>query len=489
MTSGTWDVVIIGSGFGGSVCALRAAQAGMRTAVLERGARMTEEAWGDLACGDQPLLHRSWRPGLIQRGGIRGLMAISGNAVGGTSQLYTAATVRPQAEIFDSGWPAGWRLERLEPYLDRVEGVISPSTVRCELSRTRLLEAAGRAMGASARRLPLAMEWPSDVQRIACAPDIEPSENWRTALVAWLRGGRVARKRTLDRTYLAQAEAAGAEVHPLHEVTRIESRNGGYLLGLRRWMRTSWVTDTISTRRIVVSAGTLNTVRLLLSCRDEFRTLPKLSRAVGRKFFTNGDFGGLLVVPREDLSLDSGPAVTAWIDLWQSDRMYLMETGFLPVMQSWLGRAADLLRSPRTARRECLTKLWSFGVMGLGEGENELKMDRDGQLWFFRGRGGEGFARRTIERLRELSTAVGARLLIPPKILLGRRAITVHPLGGACMSDSPDSGAVDSCGEVFGYPGMFVADGSILPSATGAAPSMTIAALAEHVSAGLLRRG
>jgi len=462
----------------------------MRTAVLERGARMTEEAWGDLACGDQSLLHRSWRPGLIQRGGIRGLMAISGNAVGGTSQLYTAATVRPQAEIFDAGWPAGWRLERLEPYLDRVEGVISPSTMRCDLSRTRLLEEAGRAMGGNVRRLPLAMDWPNDAQSVAHAhaPDTEPSENWRKALVAWLRGGRVARKRTLDRTYLAQAEAAGAEVHPLHEVTKIEPRSGAYLLGLRRWMGTSWVTDAIATRKIVVSAGTLNTVRLLLSCRYGFKTLPKLSSAVGRRFFTNGDFGGLLVVRREDLSLDSGPAVTAWIDLWRSDRMYLMETGFVPVMQGWFGRATDFLTSPRTARQECLTKLWSVGVMGLGEGENELKMDRDGQLWFFRGQGGQGFAKRTTERLRELATAVGARLLIPPNLVMGRRAMTVHPLGGACMSDSPDSGVVDSSGEVFGYPGLFVADGSILPTAVGAAPSMTIAALAEHVSAGLMRR-
>lgn len=461
----------------------------MRTLVLERGPRMTEAAWGDLACGDQSLLHRSWRPGLIQSGGIRGLMAISGNAVGGTSQLYTAATVRPEAEIFDAGWPAGWRLERLEPYLDRVERVIAPSSMQCDLSRTRLLEGAARTMGENMRRLPLAMDWPNDAKSITRAPDIEPSENWRKALVAWLRGGRVARKRTLDRTYLAEAETAGAEVLPLHEVTKIEPRNGGYLLGLRRWMGTSWVTDTISTRRVVVSAGTLNTVRLLLSCRDEFKTLPKLGPAVGRRFFTNGDFGGLLIVRHEDLSLDCGPAVTAWIDLWRSNRMYLMETGFLPVVQGWVGRAADFLTSPRTARRECLTKLWSFGAMGLGEGENELKMDREGQMWFFRGRGGDGFEKRTTQKLRELSTAMGARLMIPPNLVLGRRSITVHPLGGACMSDSPVSGVVDSCGEVFGYPGLFVADGSILPTPVGAAPSMTIAALAEHVSAGLLRRG
>src|SRR5262245_41709998 len=104
MISGTWDVVIIGSGFGGSVCALRAAEAGMRTAVLERGPRMTEEAWGELERGDRALWNRSWAPGLVQGGGVRGLMCVSGNAVGGSSQVYTAATVRPPREIFASGW-------------------------------------------------------------------------------------------------------------------------------------------------------------------------------------------------------------------------------------------------------------------------------------------------------------------------------------------------------------------------------------------------
>lgn len=120
--------------------------------------------------------------------------------------------------------------------------------------------------------------------------------------------------------------------------------------------------------------------------------------------------------------------------------------------------------------------------MGFDPAPGTLRLDRDGELAYSPTPDRAGFNVSRRERMRDLARAIGARLLAPPEWLARRLPVTVHPLGGVALADSPQAGVAGTSGELFGYSGLYVADGSLLPTPTGVAPSMTIAALAEHVA-------
>jgi cholesterol oxidase len=456
------DVIVIGSGFGGSVCAMRAAEAGLRTIVLERGRRMGNAGFDELAAGRSRFLHTADDPGLIEVHRLKGLVALGGCALGGGSQVYTAVTVPAPEEVFQRGWPAAVNAESMRPRYQRVSEMLSPAPCPRPPARTEALEEIGRRMEARATTLPLAMDWQASGQQ----GNHGRVESFRAMAIRLLRGGAGSPKRTLDRTYLARAETAGARLLCLHQAESISPVASGYRVWCRRLAGGEWQEGALAAPRVVLAAGTLNTLRLLLVCRDRTGTLPRLSAALGQRFFTNGDCGGLLAWMRPRLPADEGPPVTAWLDLWREDRLYLMETGVLA-----RGRA------------------WSFGVMGFDDNPGAIHLNGDGGMVHLRRPDGSGaFNARVMARLRELARAAGAVLLAPPGFVHGRWPVTVHPLGGAAMGNSPEGGVTDSRGEVFGYPGLYIADGSLLPVPTGGPPSMTIAALAEAVSESLVGR-
>lgn len=476
MKRAEYEVVVIGSGFGGSVCAMRAAEAGQHVCVLERGVRLTTEMRQAMAEGRRPILHARGGVGFVEKARVRGLMAVTGSAVGGGSQVYTAVTIPAADEIFEVGWPAGITAASMSTYYERVRDVIDPTVLPTELARTTALESAGRLMGAGATRLPVAMDWPTDLKSMGTAPT---ALSIRREAMRWLGGGAATRKRTLDRTYLARAEKAGAELRDLHEAVSIAPLSDGYQVGYRRFAQGRVEDGTVKARRVVLAAGTLGTVRLLFKCRDTLNTLSRLSGALGERFFTNGDFGGLIVGARETLERDSGPPVTAWLDWWKNDRLYLMETGVLPSLPRLMAKALGLWTGTANGT------VWSFGVMGFDDQPDRLIFAR-GELTHVRGsREGGLFHERTLARMRELAEAIGGKLIVPPRGIAPPGSVTVHPLGGAAMADSPERGVVDSNGEVFGHSGLFVADGSLLPTPIGRAPSMTITALAERVAEGM----
>jgi cholesterol oxidase len=333
-------------------------------------------------------------------------------------------------------------------------------------------------MGVAATRLPLAIDWPADPLAMTAPPDRQPP---RREFVSWLRGGRATKKRTLDRTYLARAIEAGAKVLALHEATAIAPHAGGYAVSVRRHEEGRSFDASLTAPRVVLAAGTVNTVRLLLQYRAT-GSLPNLSAALGARFFTNGDFGALLLIPADTVAPDCGPPVTGWLDCWAADRLYLMEAGMVPGLSRTALRLLARLAGGRRGFRP-LGWAWCFGVMGFDDVPGSLSMDSRGRMVFRNASSSSSvFHQRTMRRLRQLAEAAGATLVAPPDWLARRRPLTVHPLGGAAMADDPKRGVTDSFGEVFGYPGLFVADGSLLPVPTGCAPSMTIAALAERVA-------
>jgi len=468
------DLLIVGSGFGGSVCALRGAEAGLRVIVLERGRRMSPSAYDDLAEGKTHLIHRRQVPGLVELHVRPGLLALTGSAVGGGSHLYTAVTVPAPPEVFTDAWPDGMSFERMAPYYARVAHVVGPTAIPEALSRTVALESIGGRLGVGVTRLPVAMDWPADAEAMRRSA---PGQGLRRDLATLLQGGPLARKRTLDKTYLRRAEELGAEIRPLCEVQTLTPQGECYRIDYRQYEADGWTDGRLRARRVVLAAGALNTVRMLLTWRDVARTMRALSRALGSQFFTNGDFGALLLGPKVELAEDSGPPVTAWIDLWKQDRLYLMETGLLPTGISLAALSGRLGRA------------WSFGVMGFDDNPGRLRLNRRGRLVHTYEADLEvAFDLRRRARLCELAAAAGGTLLMSPAWMARHAAVTIHPMGGARMAESPENGVTDPFGEVFGYPGLFVADAGLLPTPVSVAPSMTIAAVAEYVMEHLVRR-
>lgn len=488
------DLVIIGSGFGGSVVALRAAQAGMRVVVLERGARMDDAAFARLADGRDRLIvpavgraaprADALRGGFLEVRTIPGLTGIVGRGVGGGSHHYTSVTVAARDDVFASGWPADWTAESMHPRYARVAERLRLAPIAAPSPQTRAIETLGGRLGAPTRRLPLALD------PAAAPPTLPPGSGWRRDLIGWFRGDGTGARISLDDAYLRPAETLGAQLRPHCTVTRLGRATDGYRVEFIQRIAGRLVSAVLHAPRVVLAAGTLATVRLLLEARDVHRSLPRLSPALGCGFTTNGDFGAILLGPRVPFPDERSPVATAWIDFWEKDRLLLMDLGRLPIARRWLRRwLPAALRLRDWSRRFSLYAYtpaapvaWIIGGMGAAAARGRLRLDRRGGMAHERQSRDNAFDRCMANRLRDVAQAAGATLLRLPLWLARLHPMTVHPLGGCGLADSPERGVCDPNGQAFGCPGLYVADGSVLPTPCGCPPSMTIAATAERIA-------
>jgi cholesterol oxidase len=328
-------------------------------------------------------------------------------------------------------------------------------------------------------------------------------------------------KNTLDYNYLTHAKHEGAEIRTLCDVRRFEPREGGgYSLeyaDLAEPMHPRM--ERLTCDHLVLSAGTLGTTELLLRNRGAF---PKLSRKLGTRFSGNGDLLTIILntarvtdgvrTPRivdpgygpvitstarmpgaEDGGTGRGfylqdagyPQHLAWVlhviaapkQLWR-----WRKAGFF-LLKNWLKGTPDTDVTAQVADLMLPAELSAGGLPLLGMGRDIP----DGRLYLRNGHLDTDWSRKAsdayFERLRTTSRgfadALNGKFLDNPLWFL-RRVITVHPLGGAPMGRNPSEGVVDSYGNVFGYPGLHIADGSVMPGPTGPNPSFTIAALADR---------
>lgn len=354
-------------------------------------------------------------------------------------------------------------------------------------------------------------------------------------------------KNTLDYTYLDRFLNEGGErarIFTCCEATRVEPAAGGYRVHLvehadarasvsarRRFQSGAaelldpdtdaesgpW-TRTVSATVVIVAAGTFGSTRLLLSSRPG---LPRLSAQLGRRFSTNGD---LLTFARDcrdpvddrwrDLRPSVGPVITAYAEHRAQGRHLWMQDAGGPALSEWLWQAGEAPADLWSAAREALPGLlrgWTGGRMSriaarafgsaaassamlpmltMGEdvtgGRFRLKGDGLSLDWDPGGASRSYFD--AAEQLARLfARQLGGRLA-PPLFAGWSRGLTAHPLGGCPMGHDIHTGVVDSHGEVFGYPGLFVSDGSIMPGPVGPNPSLTIAALAGRIGKAAARR-
>jgi cholesterol oxidase len=262
---------------------------------------------------------------------------------------------------------------------------------------------------------------------------------------------------------------------------------------------------------VVLAAGSLGSTELLLRCRDQHATLRGLSDRLGHGWSSNGDFLTPAFYPARRLSPTRGPTITCAIDFLDGARdgaRFFVEDGGFPdvvgnsvadlaataahiggayrvvfealrlaasdsdpldCVMPWFGQAADAADGRLHLGRSVLHPL---------DG-HRLALDWDVTA-------SEAAVQGLVDAHRELSTATGGSPMVPVTWSWMKDLITPHPLGGCAMADGPHGGVVGADGQVFGHPGLYVADGSVIPRALGLNPSRTITALAEHIAAGML---
>ncbi len=281
----------------------------------------------------------------------------------------------------------------------------------------------------------------------------------------------------------------------------------------------------ITCDRLVLAAGTFGTTYLLMRNRPY---LPRLSSALGSRFSSNGDVLSFLVRARDrnrvrPLEASRGPVITSAIRLGdehdgpgETGRGAYLEDGGYPAFVDWLVEAADMPGDTRRLARFALERMRAIlarrpdtglsaeisdliGTDALSVGSLPLLgMGRDvpdGLLWLsgnrldlsWKAATSEAYFARVLATMRRVAAVLGARYVDNP-MWLRKRIITAHPVGGAPMGRDRSVGVCDSYGEVFGYPGLYIADGAVMPGPVGTNPSLTIAALADRMCTRLLEQ-
>jgi cholesterol oxidase len=338
-------------------------------------------------------------------------------------------------------------------------------------------------------------------------------------------------KNTLDYNYLTQSDKLGVQVRDRCEVRWFAPRpEGGYLVRyvIHRDEDEGSPTDTkhlplveVTADRLVLSAGTFGSTFLLLKNRRHF---PKLSGSLGHFFSGNGDFLGLVhnahqtvdgLRTARELAPSHGTVITSTVRIPDtrdggSGPGYYVQDGGYPVSVDWLAEASNvaglLHRALRIAERRLLGRLThrpqidldgelegligdahrSAGLlpllgMGLDTPDGVMSLDDRGYLALdWSANHSSEYFGRVIGTMKELAKELDADLQVDPLWYLRKKVITVHPVGGCSMGRDRQGGVVDTNGEVFGYPGFVVADGSVMPGPVGPNPSLTIAALSDR---------
>jgi cholesterol oxidase len=348
-------------------------------------------------------------------------------------------------------------------------------------------------------------------------------------------------KNTLDHTYLSAAKHLGADIRTRAEVRTIAPLDGGgyaveYVEHVPENEGQRTRTDRlprvrVTADRLIMAAGALGSPYLLLKHR---KALPGIGRALGTRFCGNGDLLGFAVRAKHDngeprwLDASRGPVITSYIRVPDEVDVddgagrgggagYYVEDAGYPIAVDWLLEGTTVHGTTRRLVGFAGRRLWSrisrnprsdlsaeIGEL-LGDADLSaaslplLGMGRDvpdGVMRLRRGMLDIKWSTRTSARffsrldgtMREMARVWGADFQPNPLSRL-HRVITVHPLGGCPMADTPARGVVDGAGQVFNHPGLYVADGSVMPGPVGANPALTIAAFADRMSERILEPG
>jgi cholesterol oxidase len=509
-----YDVLVIGSGFGGSVTALRLSEKGYRVGVLEAGRRWTDDDFAAQTSRD--LL---WAPALGMFGPMRLSMLgeislFSAVGVGGGSLIYANTLYEPHDAFFsDPSWGhlTDWRAE-LAPYYDQARRMLGVTTNPRLWPADEVVREVARDLGVEDTLQPTDVGVLFDESapgRAVPDPFFGGAGPERAACVHCARctsGCPVGAKNTLPKNYLFLAEAAGAVVHALSEVTDVRPRaggHGGYVVTTRRpglrGRRAREAARTFTADQVVFSAAARGTQALLHRLRAT-GSLPHLSPRLGELSRSNSE-AIVTVLAREPRGFDRGVTITSsfhpephtHVELNRSnelqDKGAVMNVPLVDGGPRRLRRfVAEQVRRPGPLLRTRRLKDSSSRTMTLlvmQSLDNSLTSYlRRGRLRTRVGTGEPNPSWLPVAHdvARRVAVKVGGDATCLASDLVGAPA-TAHYVGGAVIGDSPATGVVDPYHRVWGHPGLHVIDGSTIGANLGVNPSLTITAMAERAAA------
>jgi cholesterol oxidase len=526
-----YDVLIIGSGFGGSVSALRLIEKGYSVGVLEAGRRFAD---GEFAKTSWNLRKFLWAPKLgmygIQRIHLlRNVMILAGAGVGGGSLNYANTLYVPPEPFFADGqWShiTDWRAELAPHYqqAQRMLGVVSNPTFT---DADRIVKEVADEMGVGDTFVPTPVgvffgpdgtKTPGQTVPDPYFGGAGPARTGCLECGCCMTGCRYGAKNTLLKNYLGLAESAGAQVIPMTTVTGFEQRPDGvwevHTVRTGRWLRRK--RHTFTATQLVLAAGTWGTQHLLFKMRDK-GMLPALSDQLGVLTRTNSESivgaGRLKVSP--DLDLTHGVAITSSIHPTSdthiepvrygkgSNAMGLLQTLMTdgPRVEGshegsdvprWKQLRTKAGHDPRGTLRLLSPRRWSERtVIAL------VMQHLDNSITTFTKRGKLGLRRYTsrqghgepnptwIPVGNEVTRRIAAKIDGVAGGTWGELfniPLTAHFLGGAVIGDSPEHGVIDPYQRVYGYPTLSVMDGAAISANLGVNPSLSITAQAERAA-------
>jgi cholesterol oxidase len=539
-----YDVVVVGSGYGGGVAACRLARAGKSVCLLERGEERVPGEYPNNAAAlleevqlDTPAFRAGSPTALFDVRYNEDINVVVGCGLGGTSQINAGICLRPDAAVFASdNWPTELRqgLATLGPYLDAAEAMLKPATAPgryLKSAKTLAMQSAAAALDESIRPVPVLVNFealPNGLNHVGVeqTPCIGCGD--------CVSGCNHSAKNTVIMNYLPDAKAHSAQIFTRAVVRSVKAAEGAWRVVGKIIDGDGGGTDFETEAAIVVlAAGTLGSTEILLRSAQGGLGL---SRRLGHGFSGNGDtvgfaydtdrvVNGMGLGNREgDPDSAPGPCSTAMIDLrvpGDPASGMVMEDGAVPGALAALAapllaidaevfgkyaeesfghfvrrKVREFLGVFRGAYSAPARNTLFFLLMAHDDSEGRMTLEDDRLRVAWPGLGLQPQFEKASRALARASRGLRGAYLANPiwNRFTNHNMITGHPLGGCLMADDAERGVVNHKGQVFSgesgsavHPGLYVMDGSIVPAALGVNPLLTITALAERSCHELLR--
>ncbi len=508
-----FDVLVIGSGFGGSVAALRLTEKGYRVAVLEAGRRFK----------DKDFPKTSWRLSkflFMPRLGLRGIqrihalpdvLVLAGAGVGGGSLVYANTLYQPPDSYFeDKQWQhiTDWKSELL-PWYDQASRMLGVADNPYFSPSDQAMKDVADEMGVghTFKMAPLGVHFGDGSGVLSKDPyfgGVGPDRHGCRQCGGCMTGCRYNAKNTLPKNYLGLAESAGAQVFPEHTVTAIKEVKGGWQIEARKSSAWFGGKRTFTAGQVVVAAGTYNTQKLLHRMKSN-GNLPKLSKALGKLSRTNSEALTGAIMPKGGaIDFSKGAAITSSFFPDEHTHVepvrYGKGSNFMGLLQTvmtdgnsakarrrqWL---ATLILRPGLIAKIFDVRKWSERtvialVMQNVDSAISVKGKRGIFGWRLTSKNESENPNATyIPAANEVVRRIANKYGGTPGGHIGdliSAPFTAHFVGGCVISDKPDSGVIDPYHRVWNYPTLHVVDGSSLTANLGVNPSLTITAQAER---------
>jgi cholesterol oxidase len=523
----TYDFIVIGSGFGGSVSAMRLAEKGYSVLVLERGKRYNDE---DFAESNWRFWKYLYKPalrsfGIFQMSLLNGMLILHGAGVGGGSLGYANVLMQPENKLFEApAWKdlADWKTE-LTPHYNTARSMLGAATNPRLTDADHKLHQIATELGNEDTFAPteVGVFFGPDGQEGEPQPDPffdgdGPIRNTCQFCGGCLVGCRHNAKNTLPKNYLYFAEKSGVEVIAESQVENITPLAEGQPDGARYEVQAFNPTRLLNkdrkryrAKKVIVAAGVMGTLKLLFRCREIAGVLPNLSPRLGNQVRTNSEAITGATAYKKTTDYSNGVAISSIFKADEITRIepvrYPPKSGLIrllawplidsdrPAIQRFGQLIYRLITRPQDLIASLFKSKWSerttiLLVMQTEDNMVNVRLGRNGWTFFRPGLVFEKGHKETIPTKIEIGHQITNRLAELMKgtpvgsvaeTLLGMPT-TAHIMGGCPIGLTPEEGVIGMDFQVHNYPGLYVVDGSVMPANPGINPSLTITALAEY---------